>query len=475
MGDELEKVGIAEEAADSIAERTAGLMTADLAEITKALATQGEALKGLLALANTPSERKAIEPNPGQPAPVPGALKISGGWDKYTGLSFADLALAKTIVEGTKRQRVSPRLAEVLRGKGEELLNAGPRSYADPWVDMTAKAFHADAVAKAMVSTTDAYGDDWVPTLFSSNLWGDIHLATQVTAAIGRVDMPSNPYQLPTQTADAAWKYKSTENVAVTATDLTTSAVTLTAKRLQCEIDFSDETTEDSIIPIVSTLRSMLVRKAAQTMDDLVVHGDTETGSTGNCNKDETAPAAGDYYLALDGMRKFAIVTNSGQASAVAAALSSAKFIAVKKLLGKYGIPSDLIAIMGPTTHNAILTTAELITPNLYGSAATILTGEVGKWFNVPVLLSEAIPLQSTDLVHTDGQYQNSTTGNNTKGWMVLANRRMWTAGFRRELTIEADKDIQKGQNILVASFRMALIPSDVSTTHTAIGINITV
>jgi HK97 family phage major capsid protein len=144
-----------------------------------------------------------------------------------------------------------------------------------------------------MVSTTAGSGDEWVPTFATSELWRDIHLATTIAAQFRRVDMPTNPYDLPTETADIAFKYASAENTAVTATNPTTGKATLTAKKIQAEVDFSGEVTEDSIIPIVSTLRADLVRKGAQTIDDLVVHGDTETAATGNVNSDDAAPDRG--------------------------------------------------------------------------------------------------------------------------------------------------------------------------------------
>ena len=82
----------------------------------------------------------------------------------------------------------------------------------------------------------------------------------------------------------------------------------------------------------------------------------------------------------------------------------------------------------------------------------------------------------STDKVDADGKYTTtSPSSNDTKGWLVLVNTRMWTVGFRRDLQIESFRDIQKDQNILVASFRQAQISSGIATTHTAVGRNITV
>jgi HK97 family phage major capsid protein len=288
--------------------------------------------------------------------------------------------------------------------------------------------------------------------------------------------MPTNPYTLPTLDSDMTFKYASAENTAVTATDLNTGNATLTAAKIMAEVDFSTEVTEDSIIPIVPAIRATLVRRAAQTIDDLIVSGDTETGGTGNVNSDDTAPVAGDFYLALNGMRKFCIVTNTGQVSNVAAALSTTNFLTIRGLLGRYGArPSDLRIVVGQSTLNTMYDIASVRTIDVYGPNATIVQGELARFFGIPILAYEAIPLLASDKTAADAKADSATPTNNTLGWILLFNRNGWKLGFRRELVIESWRDIKKDQNVLTASFRQALIPSGIVTTHTAVGRNITV
>ena len=258
--------------------------------------------------------------------------------------------------------------------------------------------------------------------------------------------------------------------MAVTASTPTTANATLTARKIQAEVDFSGEITEDSIIPIIPNLRFDLVRRGGQTMDDLCVNGDVTTAATGNVNLDDAAPTAGTYYLAFNGIRKFHNVTNTGQETNMNAAPTTALLNNVRKLLGRYGArPSDLILITGPATYYALQVIAEIITLEKYGPQATVITGELARWFNVPILLNE-----TTDKALSDGRV--STTGSsNTLGWLSMVNTTMWKTGFRRDLQIESFRDIQKDQNILVASFRMAFIPSGITTAHTAGARNVTV
>ncbi|MEW5989720.1 MAG: phage major capsid protein [Chloroflexota bacterium] len=443
-----------------------------------------------------------IRSKPGQK----GSAAFYGGDDVYTltGRDDAERAtnlhLAQTMIEvpdprsGRPERWASDRLREVMVGAAEKALSGPSRSFpaykdlADSRrleVDPDGFATKAmaewrtaarQARAKAMTSTGAGAGDEWVPTFAASELWNDIHFATIVAPAMRRVQMPTNPFDLPSQTASVTWKYASSENTAVTATDPTTAKEVLSAKKLMAEVDYSSETEEDSIVAATPAIRADLVRSGAQAIDDLLVHGDTETGATGNVNSDDAAPVAGDQFLALNGLRKYCLVTNTGQVSNLAGAVSSTNFNTLRALLGKYGArASDLVIITGGSTFVSMNTITEVITPDKYGAGATILAGELARFFGIPILLSEAIPLLTSDKVAADGKADSATPANNTTGWLVLVNRRMWTIGFRRELRLEAWRDIKKDQSVLVASFRQAQIPASVSVLHTAVARNATV
>jgi len=448
-------------------------------------------------------DEAGVRPKPGERAGT-----YYGGNDKYADAGSTDaeiasnLFLVKSILwtidprDGlptrhgwTGQPLVSDRLQEVMVAAADKALRGAPvdvpeyvpngfggQKAMDPG-GFVAKGYRAmRAAAKAMTSTGANAGDEWVPTFASAELWRDVHLATEISPNVGRVNMPTNPYTLPTLDADPTFRLASTENTAVTASDPNTGAATLTAVKVQAEIDFSGELTEDSIIPAIPALRATLVRRAAQCIDDLIVSGDTETGGTGNVNSDDQAPAADSFYLAFNGMRKFALVTNTAQASAVSAALSTTNFTAIRALLGRYGArATDLIAVTPASTYVSMADIASVRTVDVYGPNATLVRGELARFYNIPVILYEAIPGLTSDKTAADGKADAATPANNTKGWILVFNRNGWTQGFRRELQVEAWRDIKKDQNILVCSFRMALIPSGISTIHTAIGRDVTV
>jgi len=484
MSDDTEKVERVEldpEAADSIATKAAAKMAEDNAEIKAELAE----LKAML----TTPKRTELDDEPKKSGSEP---VYYGGDDIYTLTGETDAEVAshlyftKTMLEGATngRRSLSPRGREVMLKAAEKALKASPAAIATEGKTRDGNAIvkaqyalnRADAF-KAMTSTGSNTGDEWVPTFASAELWRDIHLATSVAAQIRRVNMPTNPYDLPTETADPTFYYASSENTAVTASNVTTNKATLTARKIQAEVNFSGELTEDSIIPVVPAIRQSLVRRAAQTIDDLIVHGDTETGGTGNINTDDAAAASGSFYLALDGMRKFCLVTNTGQVKQFAAAPTTTLYLNTRALLGKYGArASDLIIVTGYTTQNAFADVTGFKLVSEYGPQAAVLQGEVGKIYGTSVFLSEAIPGTSTDKVDDDGKYTTtSVSTNDTDGWFVLANPAEWVSGFRRDVQLESFRDIQKDMNILVCSFRMALTSGGHATTHTAVGYDITV
>jgi HK97 family phage major capsid protein len=480
VSEDIEKVGLDESATTEIATKTADQVVAAFTPKTDpaitALSAEIAELKALLTTPNRP-ERET----PGVQAKGSESVYM-GGDDAYTyaGVDDADRAttlfVVSTLLSGNGKA-MSARGREVMTRAAEAALKAQAAPYkADLFVKSTHAALRGEAY-KAMTSTGSNVGDDWVPTFASSELWRDVHLATEIAGQVRRIEMPTNPYDVPTATADPTFYYASTENTAVTGGNVATSKATLTAKKIQADVTFSGELTEDSIIPVAPEIRAALVRRAAQTIDDLIIHGDTETGGTGNVNYHDSAPAGGSFYLALDGMRKFCGITNTGQVQNFSGAFTTANFVATRALLGKYGArSSDLLFVMGQSLQNSIGGVAEYLTMEKYGANATIVAGEVGRIFNIPIFLSEAIPGTSTDKVDDDGFYTAASPAtNDTDGWFVLANKSQWITGFRRGVQIESFRDVQKDANILVCSFRMALIPSGIATTHTAYGINLTV
>ena len=75
----------------------------------------------------------------------------------------------------------------------------------------------------------------------------------------------------------------------------------------------------------------------------------------------------------------------------------------------------------------------------------------------------------------TDGKVTSGGNATDT-GRVLGVNRNGWFHGFRREMLIETERDIEKTQIKMVVSFRMALVArgSRSSARHTALAYDIT-
>ena len=369
-------------------------------------------------------------------------------YGKYQGLDLLDLAYMRSLLNAQMRKP----------------LGLNPHMLEDWQANLKA----------AMDSTTAGTGDELVSTQEAAALWMDVNLETMIAPLFSRVEMPTNPFEVPLQLGDVNW-YPGTENPAPTSTALSTAKQTLTAYELVGQVPWSLTLDEDAIIAMAAEVRSALVRNAAEVIDDVLLNGDTT--SANNINADgatisKTDAGKGHWLLGFDGLMHLPLVDNTGQANDHNAAVSDDMFNEIRVKLGRYGVrPSELTYIMDVNTYIRSLSVANFRTLDKLGPNATMLRGQLGAVEGIPIIVSEQMKLADTD-----GKVTDAGNGTNT-GRLLLANRSQWRVGFRRELAIETDRDIQKRQNIMVVSLRLAFAersgtPS--SATHTALQYGIT-
>lgn len=331
-----------------------------------------------------------------------------------------------------------------------------------------------ESVRRAMDSTTGGAGDELVSQEEARQLWHDVNLETAVASLFETVTMPTNPFDVPLQLGDVNW-YPGSANVATTSTSLTTAKQTLTAYELVGMVPWAYELDEDAVIAMMSEVRSTLVRNAAQVLDDVILNADTST--SGNLNHDGstlTTSTAGkaQYLLGFDGLIHLPLVDNTTQRNDHNAAASVDMFNEIRRKMGRYGLrPSELAFVTDVNTYIAAQGIAEFQTLDKLGPNATLLTGQLGSVEGIPVIVSEQMALADTD-----GKVTAAGNATDT-GRLLLVNRTQWRKGFKRELLIETDRDIQKRQNVMVVSMRVAFAERSgtrSSATHTAMQYDIT-
>ncbi|MBI5671107.1 MAG: phage major capsid protein [Chloroflexi bacterium] len=317
-------------------------------------------------------------------------------------------------------------------------------------------------------STQTGFGDEWVPDMWSAQIWQKARLENVILPLFKSLEMPSNPFEIPIEGTDPSVYYvpeTTDENHLalgsgnpIPDSKIGSGKVQLTAKKLALRVGFSAELVEDAILPVLNIYREQAMRAIADSMDYVLLNGDTETGATGNINSDAAAPAATARYLAFDGLRKLALVTNTankvdaGNAAPDLAKLRTTRF----KLPARYSArPSDLAWIVDGGTYAKFLAMSEFLTMEKAGPLATAQTGQIGFVDGAPVLVSAEMAL-----TEADGKVGSGT---NDRGTALCVYRPGWFVGYRRRIAVSVDYLPYTDSYQLTATVRLAFAPFDTS------------
>lgn len=304
---------------------------------------------------------------------------------------------------------------------------------------------------KALTSTGTGTGSEWVPRLLSAELYRRLYLESEVARVMlaREIQMPSQPYDLPFSTTRPTFYANSVQNKEPKASTPGTAKPTLDAKKLIALVQYSYESNEDSIIPILPLIETLLGEAGAAAYESALINGDD---SATHQDSDTTDPD--DARKIWKGFRKLAIA-NSLTLDLSTGGITRANVLALKKVLRKWGVRSkDLMFICPPRTHSDFMGLDDVVTVYAHGQDATHLTGELPSYYGIPITISE----QAREDLNAFGVFDNVTT---SKGGILLVNHAQFVTGVRREFTIEVDRNIKSQTNDIVASFRKAFTPTD--------------
>lgn len=354
------------------------------------------------------------------------------------------------------------RAAKGFHGVSERYANA----LADKVRGANLSAVKSDELA---YSTQSGFGDEWVPDLWSAQIWHKARTDNVLLPQFPSLEMPSNPYELATEGTDPTVSFVSESKDEahlslgsgnpIPDSKIGSGKVQLNAKKLALRVGFSSELMEDSIIPVLTIYREQAVRALADAMDTVILNGDTVTTATGNVNSDNAIPTAGSVYLALDGLRKQPIVTTSANAvDMVNVAPTLAKLRETRfKLATRYSArPQDLAWVVDGGTYAKLLSLSEFLTVDKAGPHATILTGQIGFIDGVKVLLCAQMPLTEAD---------GKVGAVNNRGTALCVYTPGWYVGYRRRIAVSVDYIPYYDSYQLTATVRLAFASIDAAVT----------
>lgn len=324
---------------------------------------------------------------------------------------------------------------------------------------------------KVMTAIGGSAGDEWVPQDLASDLIRMVDIESRLRGFVRVIDMPTNPYNLPGITAHMTMEYQA-ENTTATASNPTTAATVLTAKKLIGKIQFSEELVEDSIIPVIPALMEDCATAAAQAEESVVLWGDDTTTAASNIDKNVGAGTSaqqafnGLWYTIKNGTADWFISYGTDWPTSIRA---------MRSAMAKYAInPLDCLVIMSADVFNHVVGSSGFLTWDKVGAQASTLTGLLpnptaaapygmfdGMWVTL-----------SAFMYNTDANgIRLTTAASNSKHTVALVNRKRVIIGQRRQITIKPWYDPLTDSNYLVVTTRIALGLPDGGTTGAYAGI----
>lgn len=320
-------------------------------------------------------------------------------------------------------------------------------------------------------------GTSWVPTGYATTLVEDVRLALRLLAQFQTINMPQNPYMFPVQglpfkgykVPEASGDFGASGYAAsspsgiILSRNLQTLNMVFNAVKLASLMTTSTELEEDSIVPIVSMIRTELAFAMAATAEDAGWNGNyTSHVDTG---WSLATPATNtDHRTSWDGLRYGANLLRAvTQVALASGGLTGENFAAVKGAMGRYGgndTPSDVFWGMGYMAFAKCLMLKDatgyalVATMDKYGDGATIKSGVLGQILGGDVIVGQDYPqtLDSNGLM---------TSTSNTLTSITCANKRAYKVGVRRGVLIEASRErlFEYDQILFKSTQRLQLKP----------------
>jgi len=204
----------------------------------------------------------------------------------------------------------------------------------------------------------------------------------------------------------------------------------LTAYKLATREYVGYEEEEDTLLPIANIVSDAITRRMARTSDASILGTGVAAPFT------ELEEFAGGHTGGS--------VTTGGTTTTI----TSANVHTARTNMGAWGHnPSDLVLFLSQEAYYGLVDDANVITSDKYGEKATILTGELGKIWGIPMVVSDAFEAQGASAAQA-----------------MLVNPSNYIVGNYRNLTVQTAEDIVAQQKAIVATRRFGFIAKEDGT-----------
>jgi HK97 family phage major capsid protein len=125
---------------------------------------------------------------------------------------------------------------------------------------------------KALREGSDTYGGYTVPEDFAKKIYELMQERSKLLPLMEQVTMNTDVWKAPT-VGSGTTSYWVAELGTITASEMTFSQVTLTAKKIAAKVQLSTELDEDSIIDVMNLVSSQMATDLAISVDDEIMNG----------------------------------------------------------------------------------------------------------------------------------------------------------------------------------------------------------
>lgn len=404
---------------------------------------------------------------------------------KYDGLGVEDLAFLCGVLDtarrdGRSQQGVSESALKALAIRiAEDKSEMGDNARAD----LKAVGLDPQDVTSATkaneldYSTQAGFGDEWVGQEYSRRLWAAIRAGTFVADRLPTIEVPqgSESIIIPLEAADPTW-FKVGQATATNATTLRPDATvptsklatankTLTVGKMGARVIYTEELVEDSLIPWASQLRQQMETSGSETLEHVIIDGDTATGATTNINHIGGTPGGTEVYLLFDGFRKSPLVTTTANSRSAGGALVDTDFIETLKLMGTAGLngadAQRTSFIIDANVNWKIFNLTSVKTRDVFNGATLengMLKGIWGYQVNVSYFMHRTAADRKANTV---GKVDQTTPTNNTTGSILAVRWDQWLLGFKRRMSLKIQDIPDSDASQIVAIARVGLAQRD--------------
>jgi len=286
---------------------------------------------------------------------------------------------------------------------------------------------------------------------------------TSNTMLAPRIDRGGRPYIKGTVTSDNPALYP--------VSTVSMGQAQITAKGLATRYILDEELIEDSAVLLLPAMQRMIAKDMRDALEDAIINGDsaaTHQDDIANWDIRGRWGSAGlggsnDHRRLFVGLRAAAFDKST---TLNINSFDAAKMLELISQLGEYAASDKVLIVSPEALYGNLMGLDQLITLDKFGAQATILTGQLGSIFGMPVVVSR---FMSDDLA-TTGKY----TGSGATTGMLVVSRESWNIFARRGIQIQQEQDITSGAYNMVATERLTFDSLDASTVkNVAFGFNL--